>query len=252
MLATSNAERSFCRVKDSQAAASLFAMEVLKPAELGKYSAEVANGLKQAMCSLQSADVLVSRKAQDLEKSAADITWANSKTLDSLRQQLQDAKLKLEKAQAEARAFQEKGRIVWRVVRTCPRRRASVQGGSGRFVQEEVGYGGGVLARDEEVLLVLLNSPVKCFNNIFLSPVTMKQTEMWGKLVDDLVESSTVVSEEANAAVEHLKDESALLNSEIAEHLAPVEAIEVGSGPGGKSDRGVRKNDLGPAKMIWA
>lgn len=67
VLACSNAERSFSRVKDSQAAGQLFAMDVMKPADLARFSAEIEKGLKAALASLQSAQVLHQRKIEELD-----------------------------------------------------------------------------------------------------------------------------------------------------------------------------------------
>ncbi|CAD7957245.1 unnamed protein product [Amoebophrya sp. A25] len=160
VLAASNAERSFIRVKDSQAAAQLFAMEVVKPQDLARFSAEVEKGLKAAQCSLNSAQTLHSRKMEELEQSQL----LNSKTVESLRQQLTEAKGKLDAATLETREFSER--------------------------------------------------------------VSNRQKELWSKLVGDIVEKSQKDMSEADAAVEALKDQSALLSSEIAEHLSPAEAID--------------------------
>lgn len=46
VLWTSNAERAYLRVKDSQAVSQLFASENLKPVDLVKYSSEVDKGLR--------------------------------------------------------------------------------------------------------------------------------------------------------------------------------------------------------------
>ncbi|CAD7926308.1 unnamed protein product [Amoebophrya sp. A120] len=160
VLAASNAERSFIRVKDSQAAGQLFAMDVMKPADLARFSAEIEKGLKAAQASLGSAMTLHTRKIQELEQSAL----MNSKTVDSLRQQLGEARDKLDSALKETQEFSDK--------------------------------------------------------------VSQRQRDLWSKMVGDLVEKSLDDLGEAENGVEHLKDQSALLSSEIAEHLSPQEAIE--------------------------
>jgi len=166
VLATSNAERSFLRVKDSQASASLFAMETIKPPDLARFSAEVEKGLKAAMCSLQSAGALQQRKLEDLENAITQNPSLNSgsKTLDSLRTQLQEAKNKIETCQEDARSFAQR--------------------------------------------------------------VSDRQKSLWMGLVGNLGEQSAADFQSAETAVENLKDQSALLSSEIAEHLSPQEAIQ--------------------------
>lgn len=56
--------------------------------------------------------------------------------------------------------------------------------------------------------------------------VLNRQKELWWWLVVDSVEESERDFKSAEQKIEKLKDASALLNSEIAEHLWPSEAIE--------------------------
>ena len=158
VLATSNAERAYLRVKDSQAVSQLFATDLMKPVDLVKYSTEVDKGLKAAICSLQSAETLQNRKVQEIDSAPKQ-----TKTTQALRVQLTNAKEKLAGCQREALDFQKK--------------------------------------------------------------VLERQKSLWAALVGDVVELSEADFKKAETSVEQLKDVSALLNSEIAEHLAPSEAI---------------------------
>lgn len=89
--------------------------------------------------------------------------------------------------------------------------------------------GDGEFAGDEVARIGGLKIISYCICNIlqaFQERLSQRQKLLWGNLMGSLSDKSREEVEAAEQALESLKDTSALLSSEIAEHLSPAEAIK--------------------------